>query len=421
MCRLQMHCAMSKFTLFGDSPKKTGKNIREQATQALLAGNYPEALALFTQYHSKHPDDLRIYAKVAELKEKTGDTHGAVEDYGKIARAYAAEGYVVQAIAVSKLILRIDPEQTAIQESLKALSETRGGSSDDFAFAVVKGEPAPSADKVRAGLASTPLLSGMSGEQLESFIDSLQLRNVDAGEQIYRTGEPGAHLYLIGMGKVSLQATDVQGRKQVFSQLKEGDFFGERSFMSRIDHKDEAIAETECSILMVDRTTFDNWVEKYPDMRKTVEDFYRQRVLKRLLAITPVFEGVPEDARMVLVEKFTLRTFEDGDIIMREGEVGETFYLIRSGLVTLMVAGPANKQALQATLGEGDFFGEVALLTGRPRTATIHAKGPVELMELSRSDFDTITEAYPSVRKVVQEYMRKRAKETIDALRHQPK
>ncbi|MDX8392665.1 MAG: cyclic nucleotide-binding domain-containing protein, partial [Mariprofundaceae bacterium] len=365
------------------------------------------------------PDDLRIYAKVAELKEKTGDTHGAVADYDKIAHAYADEGYVVQAIAVSKLILRIDPTQTAIQESLKALSEERGGSGDDFAFTSATGESAPSADKVRAGLASTPLMSGMSGEQLESFIDSLQLRNVDAGEQIYRTGEPGEHLYLIAMGKVSLQATDMQGRKQVFSQLKEGDFFGERSFMSRIDHKDEAIAESECSILMVDRSTFDGWVEQHPEMRKTVEDFYRQRVLKRLLAITPVFEAVPKDARMVLVEKFTLRTFEDGDVIMREGEVGETFYLIRSGIVALMVSGPENKKALQASLSEGDFFGEVALLTGRPRTATIHAKGSVELMELSRSDFDLITQEYPSVREVVQNYMRKRAKETIDALRNQ--
>ncbi|MDX8391931.1 MAG: hypothetical protein R8K53_05110, partial [Mariprofundaceae bacterium] len=91
---------MSKFSLFGDGGKKSAKHLRDKATQALLAGNYAGALDLFTRYHAEHPDDLRIYAKVAELKEKTGDTHGAVADYDKIAHAYADEGYVVQAIAV---------------------------------------------------------------------------------------------------------------------------------------------------------------------------------------------------------------------------------------------------------------------------------------------------------------------------------
>jgi len=410
---------MSNFSFFGGGKKHSGKSLREDAGRALLAGDYTEALSLFTRCHEETPDDLRIFAKVAELKEKTGDAHGAVADYSKIAHAYTAEGYVVQAIAVSKLILRIDPQQTAIQESLKKLSGERSGGADDF---LAGGQQdAASSDKKHAGLAKTPLLSGMSGDQLESFIDSLQLRNVDAGEGIYTAGEPGEHLYMIGMGKVALQATDVRGNKKVFSHLKEGDFFGERSFMSRIKHTDEAIAESECSILVIDRATFDAWVEQHPDMRTTVEDFYRQRVLKRVLAITPIFEGVPADARMALVDKFTLRTAEAGEVVIREGDAGDSFYLIRSGNVTLKVPGSDDDQHLVVTLGEGEFFGEVALLTGRPRTTTVHAKGAVELMELSRTDFEVISAEYPSVREVVQGYLRKRAKKTIDALRHNPK
>jgi len=409
---------MSSFSFFGGGKKHSGKTLREDASKALLAGDYVEALSLYTRCHEEAPDDLRIFAKVAELKEKTGDAHGAVADYTKIAHAYTAEGFVVQAIAVSKLILRIDPQQTAIQESLKKLSGERGGG-DDFLDGGVQ-DTAP-ADKMSAGLANTPLLSGMSGEQLESFIDSLQLRNVDAGEGIYTEGEPGEHLYMIGMGKVALQATDVRGNKKVFSHLKEGDFFGERSFMSRIKHADEAIAESECSILVIDRATFDAWVEQHPDMRTTVEDFYRQRVLKRVLAITPIFEGVPDDARMALVDKFTLRTAEDGEVVIREGDAGDSCYLIRSGNVTLKVPGSDDEQHLRVTLGEGEFFGEVALLTGRPRTTTVYAKGAVELMELSRTDFEAISAEYPSVLEVVQDYLRKRAKKTIDALRHNQK
>lgn len=407
---------MSRFPFFGGK-KKAGKALREDASHALLAGDFVHALELYARLHQEVPDDLRLYAKLAELREKTGDAAGAVADYSKIAKAYAAQGYVVQAIAISKIILRIDPGRTEIQDKLRELTEERsGGKDDDFFAAVPTKGSVPAEESFRTGLGNTPLLSGMSGEHLDSFINSLQLRHVEAGGSIYKAGEPGEHLYLIGMGQVSLTATDAQGRKKVFSHLKEGDFFGERAFMSRVAHKDEALAESECSILVVDRATFDAWVAEHPEMRTTVEEFYRERVLARVLAITPIFEGVPTEARLALADKFTLRTFEDNDVIMRAGEVGDTFYLIRSGRVELIVSSPDGDEVLNATLGEGEFFGEVALLTGRPRTATIHARGPVELMELSRADFDVLSEQYPSMRKVVEAYMRERAKATIDVL-----
>ncbi|PJC69123.1 MAG: hypothetical protein CO017_08505, partial [Zetaproteobacteria bacterium CG_4_8_14_3_um_filter_59_5] len=67
------------------------------------------------------------------MREKTGDAAGSVNDYCRIAKAYAAQGYVVQAIAISKIILRIDPGKTEIQDKLRELSEERsGGKNDDF-------------------------------------------------------------------------------------------------------------------------------------------------------------------------------------------------------------------------------------------------------------------------------------------------
>jgi len=399
---------------------KTGNNLHDKAISALLAGKDAEALLLFSQLHKENLNDLRIFIKVADLREKTGDIRGAVADYGKIAHTYAANGYMVQAIAISKIILRIDPGNTEIQDMFRALSDERDDSLNENLFLSADKETVAD-ENIRTGLASTPLLSGMHGEQLESFINSLQLRHVSAGENICQMGDPGTYLYLIGMGQVSLQAIDTQGNKQVFSHLAEGAFFGERAFMSRVTQTSEAFAETDCTLLLMDRTTFDNWVQKHPEMRATVETFYRQRVLARLLAITPVFEGVPVDARMALADQFTLRTFDDGDLIMKEGDIGSTFYLIRSGFVTLTVADSLGEAVFTTTLGEGEFIGEVALLSGRPRTATIYAHGSAELMELPRSSFNLIAGQYPSIRNVVQDYMRRRAQETIKAFRHHAK
>ena len=412
-------CVMGDFSLFGNSggeEKMSAKERREKANRALLGGDYAGALKLFKQCHAESPADLRIYAKVAELKEKIGDVQGAIADYIKISNAYAANGYEAQAVAVENLILRLDPDHKSVHESLHEFNE------DDFDAlhaASTQRLFAPAfIDKVQTALSRMSLLSGLPADHLGSLVDAMQLQSFEAGAHIYRVGDPGEKLYLLAMGQVQLQVTDVQGKKKVFAELNAGNFFGERVLLSHNAHDNDAVAADECTILAVDRATFDSWVMQAPEILNTVETFYRQRVLLRLLAMTPVFdEAVHEDARIALADKFMLRNFEDGELILREGEEGETFYLIRSGKVELIVSGPGGDLDLHIHMGEGEFFGEVALLTGRPRTATIHARGSVELMELSRADFNLIADKYPHVREVVKEYLQMRAKVTIDALR----
>ena len=69
-----------------------------------------------------------------------------------------------------------------------------------------------------------------------------------------------------------------------------------------------------------------------------------------------------------------------------------------------------------AELSPGDFFGEVSLLTGRPRTATITACGEVTAIELDRSSVDRIAEGHPEVRQVLEDFYERRAKETVEAV-----
>ncbi len=397
------------------------EQLKSKARRALLDGKYKKALEFFEELYQADPSDLRNHVKLAELREKTGDTAGAVKDYITIANAYAEQGFVVQAIAINKIILRLDSTRTEVKERLKELSSERG---DDWAMSTITAMDQTSAldvsgrDRAKSSFERTPLLSGLSGEELESFMDSLELREVAAGDYIFRRGEAGDCLYLIGMGSVGLEAPLASGRKRVYSRLAEGDFFGEHAFMARAKHHDEAVAETDTSVLMIDRKTFDRWVEKYPAIQATVEDFYRKRVLARVLAITPVFEGVPPEARLALADKFHLQSYKSGDVVVREGESGETFYLIRSGRVRVSTRGMGSQgeEIELGKMGEGSFFGEVSLLTDKPRTATVTADGDLELMELTRNDFNGIVADYPSVLKVVEAYQKQRVQDTIKTL-----
>ncbi|MFC1567968.1 cyclic nucleotide-binding domain-containing protein [Pseudomonadota bacterium] len=403
------------------------EQLRNKAKVALLDGKYKKALEFFEELHQADPNDLRTHVKLAELREKTGDTAAAIKDYIAIANTYAEQGFVVQAIAINKIILRLDPSRTEVKDRLKELSSERG---DDWAISTlgpsdsVKAMDISGKDRAKLSFERMPLLSGLSGDELESFMDSLELREVSAREYIYHRGETGDHLYLIGMGSVGLEAAIASGKNRVYSRLGEGDFFGEHAFMSRTKHHDEAMAETDTSVLMINRETFDAWVKKYPAIQATVEEFYRNRVLARILAITPVFEGVPTDARLALSEKFQLKSFAGGEKVVEEGEAGNTFYLIRSGHVAVSTRGMGaqGESIALGRMGEGAFFGEVSLLTDKPRTATVTADGDVELMELTRDDFNDIVASHPSVLKVVEAYQKQRVQDTIKTLmRSKPK
>ena len=84
------------------------------------------------------------------------------------------------------------------------------------------------------------------------------------------------------------------------------------------------------------------------------------------------------------------------DLFFTNGAAGSTLYLAR--------------------LGEGDFFGEVSMLTGKPRTATITASQPTQVLRLDKSKLDTALARYPGIRKVLDDFYKKRAEHTVEAM-----
>ncbi len=89
-----------------------------------------------------------------------------------------------------------------------------------------------------------------------------------------------------------------------------------------------------------------------------------------------------------VAEKMTKRHFAAGETIIREGETGEEFFLISDGEVDVVRADHE-----VARLGRGDFFGEVALISGEPRNATVLATEPLDTFVLGKSDFQSAVES----------------------------
>jgi CRP/FNR family transcriptional regulator, cyclic AMP receptor protein len=106
----------------------------------------------------------------------------------------------------------------------------------------------------------------------------------------------------------------------------------------------------------------------------------------------PLFAGARRRELERISSLCTEITMAEGRPLCREGESGQEFFVLEDGTVTVTVGG---KEV--ATLGAGDFFGELALLDGGPRTATVTASTEVKVLVLDRREFQALLEEDPIV------------------------
>jgi CRP-like cAMP-binding protein/KaiC/GvpD/RAD55 family RecA-like ATPase len=111
----------------------------------------------------------------------------------------------------------------------------------------------------------------------------------------------------------------------------------------------------------------------------------------------PLFSSVSADDLSGLSRQFTKRRYRKGEIIFHKGDVGSTFHIINIGEVKLSIPSEEGVDVFLAHLGSGDFFGELALLDERPRSATAIATDSTETLALERDDFLDFVMLYPDV------------------------
>lgn len=123
-------------------------------------------------------------------------------------------------------------------------------------------------------------------------------------------------------------------------------------------------------------------------------------------SIGPVFGGTASliviGAAIVVYRRrqslFSTVVLKPGEILFRQGDPGDCAYFIQSGEVEVL-RGEAGQEVVVATLGPGQYFGEMALLANEPRNATIRAVGSCALSQLGKHNFLTLLETLPATRK----------------------
>ena len=118
--------------------------------------------------------------------------------------------------------------------------------------------------------------------------------------------------------------------------------------------------------------------------------------IQAFIANNPLFYSLPGEVIESIVEKVQERTYGVGEAIFEEGKLGDSFYIVRKGQVRVTKVQGGEEMVL-SELGEGEGFGEMALLIDQPRTATVKALSEVNLLVLNREDFTVLTRSLPAL------------------------
>jgi CRP-like cAMP-binding protein/Pyruvate/2-oxoacid:ferredoxin oxidoreductase delta subunit len=181
------------------------------------------------------------------------------------------------------------------------------------------------------------------------------------------------------------------------AELGPGDLFGEMTCMSFYPRSATVQAQTDCVMFEMLRNILDI-LQKNKPFREQIDAVYRQRALENHIRNIPIFAELTSDFIDHLKETVELVRAGPGEVILRQGEPADGFYLIRIGFVKILQDFPGG-ELVSAYLSRGDCFGEIGLLGGVVRTATAAALDHVEMVRISTEDFRRMVEQFPGVRR----------------------
>jgi len=110
-----------------------------------------------------------------------------------------------------------------------------------------------------------------------------------------------------------------------------------------------------------------------------------------------LFNSLTEDELRLMSGSLQNHTFKNGEKVIKKNEESDALYIIEEGGAKVCLKGPDGKEILIDKLGKGQFFGEIGLLDGKPRTADVICTEPSKMLKLNREDFYNLAYQNPSI------------------------
>jgi CRP-like cAMP-binding protein len=370
------------------------------------SGKADKALEIVRALASEDPRDVEIRRKLADLLVETGNRSAGITHLVKIQEHLAAQGDLLGAISAGLRVVELDPKfENPLAYVAKVKLESLREEQKRLQAKTVFAQP------VITPLQQIPLLRDLGAEELASVASTMRRHEMGEGVVVFEEGAERQSLFFVNRGLLEVRSgTDRLGL------VSAGSCFGEFSFLTG-EARTATVRSLEPSeLLELSAASMRSAVEKYPRLRDVLFELYRERALTNVLSASPLFQVIPSKDRVRLAPRFKLVELEAGGEAFGEGERGGALFLVKSGAVEVKATLHGERMVL-ARLGKHQFFGEVSFLTGVPRTATVHAVEPTELLKIDEAELRDLVRHHPFLKDVLSRYHLDRVTATAESLK----
>lgn len=252
-------------------------------------------------------------------------------------------------------------------------------------------------------LGALDCLRGVPQSELARLLDLCVFRTFQTGATVLGQHRHDRFLYLVLRGSLQLRLRDKDGREVLMGVLSRGDCCGEGPLFGDFFRRMSALAQSDCQLLQIPLAELKASLGAMPMVAAALRHVYKRRMVECTLARVPLLSQLVPMERLALSNLLQPAFFARGSLIMRQGEPADALYLIESGQVAVEQGG----QTL-ATLGEGDFFGEMALLAKGVHGANVRALTPTDVLALPAEDFHHLIEGRPDLEAQLRSVIEKR-------------
>jgi len=214
----------------------------------------------------------------------------------------------------------------------------------------------------------------VSKEEMTKLLDAFEEYTASVGTKIITEGDVGDYFYIIMDGKVEFTVNSER-----VGNAGKGKAFGDLALLYDCPRAATCVAAENCALWRVDKKTF----------RQILANgrVNGDKVILKVLHKVKLLEGLSDEYLAKIAAATTTKTFVKGDVIIKKGDIGTKFFMLKDGTVTVKDIEAGGDKFADQIYKEGDFFGERALLTEEPRAANIIANEDCTTLILSRENF----------------------------------
>jgi putative peptide zinc metalloprotease protein len=239
-------------------------------------------------------------------------------------------------------------------------------------------------------LAAHPAFATLPVEALGAVADALCEERYAAGAKVFAEGDVGDRLFIVAEGSAELSCAGSVGSVPL-TVLGPGELVGELALRSAEHRRNATLtALTPLVLLSLDGEAFERTLASHPQSQAAFDAHAEDLLAARFIKHVGPFMTLDDAERQALAQRLIRRTVAAGEMIIREGERGDSCFMLRAGEAEVLLHEDDGGQRRVDVIRAGSLFGESALLTDTPRSASVRALESCELFELGGDDIASV-------------------------------